>query len=204
MVWRFMVRLVRRILRRTIFGPPSAVRIARNLVNHTAVTAFRVFRDEEVRTSLKFKKIEKGEQDRIFNEFLVTGLALISLMMEMLAQMSEGKRKTFFREVQSGIKARLLQWFRELGTAEHHVDLWDKLIEMRLDEYREDRLRYRDNLPEPGEGNPWFPIVATGGLFHVRRGKPLSDDPVFRHMRAWLSMLAMRTEKVMISAIERL
>ena len=36
--------------------------------------------------------------------------------------------------------------------------------------------------------------AAVGGLFHITRGKARPNDPLFKHLRAWLSVLDQRLE----------
>lgn len=184
-----------------IFGPASPEKTANKIIDRVLISSFRVFKDEEIRKMLKFSTLEMQEQDRIYNEFTVTGLVLACLMIETVSQVTEGEKHAFVKEVKNHLFTLFLNKLSEFGIKRKYVNLWGKLLEMRCDEYRQDRNNYRGHVPEPSQGNPWISIVAIGGLHHLRRGKTSPEDPLFKHLLSWLSSLAIDIEKIMIRSL---
>lgn len=180
-----------------IFRSISVERIAKKTVKKIAKSAFRVFKDEEIRRVLDFSKIEEIERDRIFNELVVTGLSLAILMAETISEINKERRNSF-RKLQEEIFVYYPNWLKELGVEERYCDIWIKLIKMRCNEYRNDFKNYQNDFPDPQKANPWISVVAIGGLHHLRRGTTSPQDPLFKHLLAWLKFLANDIEKIFL------
>lgn len=180
-----------------IFGPAPIEKVAKKVVENIANSSFRIFKDEDIRKMLDFSKIAQTEQDRIFNEFVVTGLSLAILIAETISELSEEKSNSF-RKLRGGLIDYYPSWLKELGVEEQYCGIWRKLIQMRCDEYRKDFKECQDHLPDPKKANPWVSIVAIGGLHHLRRGKTSPEDFLFKHLLAWLKFLADDIEKVFL------
>jgi len=184
-------------LRKIIFGPAPIEKIAEKVVKKNTHSAFRIFKDEDIRKLLNFSKINQTEQDRIFNEFVVIGLSLAILTAETISKINEEKNNSF-RKLKDEIFIYYPDWLKELGVEKQYCDIWRKLIEMRCDEYQKDFEKYQAHLPDFRKVNPWISIVAIGGLHHLRRGKTSPEDPLFKHLLAWLKLLANDTEKMFL------
>ena len=184
-------------LRKFIFGPVPVEKAAAKIVKKIANSAFHVFKDEEIREMLNFSKIGQTEQDRIFNEFVATGLSLAILMAETIFRLNEEKRDSF-RKLKDEIFIYYPNWLKELGVEEEYCDIWRKLIKMRCEEYQKDFEEYQGHLPDPKKANPWVSVVAIGGLHQLRRGKTSPEDPLFKHLLAWLKFLANDIEKLFL------
>jgi len=146
---------------------------------------------------LNFSKIDQIEQDRMFNEFVVTGLSLAILMSETISQLNEEKSNSF-KKFKDEMFIYYPDWLKELGVEEKYCEIWRKLIEMRCDEYRKDFEEYQGRPPNPKKVNPWVSVVAIGGLHHLRRGKTSPEDSLFKHLLAWLKFLANDVEKLFL------
>jgi len=116
-------------LRKFIFGPVPVEKAAAKIVKKIANSAFHVFKDEEIREMLNFSKIGQTEQDRIFNEFVATGLSLTILMAETIFRLNEEKGDSF-RKLKDEIFIYYPNWLKELGVEEEYCDIWRKLIKM--------------------------------------------------------------------------
>ena len=93
---------------------------------------------------------------------------------------------------------RYPNWLGELGIEKCYFDQWVKLIEMHFDEYREDFEEQRKHFPDSEKTNPWNSVIIVGGLHHLRHGKTSPEDPLFKHLLAWLGPLTVEIEKIMV------
>lgn len=181
-----------------IFGRLSTEEAAEKIVKKIANSSFKFFKDKKVRKMLNFSEIDQIEQDRIFNELVVSGLSMAILMAETAYDLIESERSIVFKKLGEGLQIKYPNWLGQLGVEKEYLDLWTKLIKMRRDEYRKDFEKYRKQLADPGKVNPWIGIIAAGSLNHLRRGKVLPKDPLFKHLLTWLELLAIEIEKVCI------
>jgi len=186
-----------------IFGPPSIEKVTSIMMWGDLKLAHRFFRDKSVRALLDFEKLEQMEQDRIFNELVITNLLLSVLMLDTVAELTSGSKRDFCRDVSETLFYAYPRELARMGIDEEHVDLWNKLMKMRYDEYREDERRWKKR-PDPRMQNPWRTVLAVGGLDHLRRGKTSPEDPLFPKMIEWLAESAMQTESILIRATRRL
>ncbi|MEK7211119.1 MAG: hypothetical protein AAB731_00630 [Patescibacteria group bacterium] len=186
-----------------IFGPPSVERATSRIMWSGLKSAHKFFRDQGVRELLNFEKLKQTEQDRIFNELVVTNLLLFVLMLDTVAELTGGYRRDFCRDLSETLFYAYPRELARMGVGEEHVDLWNKLMKMRYDEYREDERRWKKR-PDPRMQNPWRTVLAVGGLDHLRRGKTSPDDPLFPKMIEWLAESAMLMETILIRATRRL
>lgn len=189
---------------RALFRPPDATKSADQLVRYTMRLGFRTFRDPEFRRHVEFTELSTGEQDRMFNELMASNLVLATLMTDTFAKLANRGVSDFFRAVCTEITERFSATLRGMGIAEEHACTWIKLLELRRDEYEDQRLYSRSSLPEFGEGNPWLRVVAVGCLFHIRRGKPAKDDPLFPIFIRQAVAVSECTRRVILRATRRL
>jgi hypothetical protein len=190
---------------RKFFGPANAEEAARRIVNRILRSAFRLFRNPGFKKSAGFDTLSQTEHDRIFNELEVTGLAMCTLMTEMMAQITERReRSAFFGRVKDELPKRFKKFLKEIGIEQKHMEVWGKLIDLRLDEFYEKRIEFRDALPKPEEGNPWVPLCATACLFHIRRGESIPHDPLFPLIFRWAGELSLKAQKILWHHISRL
>lgn len=188
-------------LRKLIFGPLAPEKIAKKIVEKVSKLAFRFFRDSEIREMLNFSKISQTEQDRIFNELVVSGLGVTILSLETVAQLTGAERSGLYQKVEKEVIAYYPNWLSELGVEKKYTDIWRELIKMRCDEYRRHFREYRSHLVDLEKENPWPIIVAIDGLQHLRKGKTSPEDSLFKHFRIWIRFLSNKIEEIVVRSI---
>lgn len=174
-------------LKHNLFPPKNPEEITKKITENIADSAFEFFKKPEFRNLVNFDKLSRTEQDRIFNEIVITGLSLAVLMFEGMEGMAKKESpKQFYREMQIEMASRYGNWLKEIGTPLEFTDLWKKLIQMRVDEYRKDYQEHRKKLEKDWKKNPWVFVAALGGYHHIRRGKGKPDDILFKMVLKWV------------------
>jgi len=177
----------------------TAEEIARQLTKQIAKSAFKFYRDKEVRNQINFETIKQVEQDRIFNEIVVAGLGLAILMFKSLADIkNDDKLINFYNELAVETASSYGNWLIEMGTEEKFAKIWKQLIEMRCSECEKDFLENRKHFPDPNKSNPWIAVVAINCHSHIRRGKGEPEDPLFLMTVRWVKQTAILISKTLI------
>lgn len=175
--------------------------IARKITEMIVNESFRLFRDKKFRNLCKLETFEQVEQDRIFNEIVVSGLALSILMFESLAELNRGKKQDL-EQLYLNLKLEMTScygnWLKELGTEQKFVDIWKELIEMRCAEYRKNKEKYLKHMNI--EKNPWQHIVSIGGFDHITRGKGKPEDELFQIFIHWVNKISNQIVKTMLNS----
>ena len=183
---------------------PSASRTAEALGDSIVLSTFRFSTRKDVAKLLDFSKTVEMEWGRIVNELYVSGFVMSRLMLESIAQITENERQVFFKQVRDELFNSYLKHLKNIGVKDKHVKTWSELLDMRREEYWQDRNEHRSELPEPHKGNPWVSVVAISGWQHIRKGKALPDDPFFLVFLKWLSELSIDVTKILHKAARRL
>ena len=124
-------------LKYSLFPPKEPEEIAKRITEKIAQSSFSFFKNTRFRDLLDFQNLSQIEQDRIFNELVVTGQSAAILMFETLEQRAKTKTAAqFYRDLQIEIESRYSNWLKELGVEPEHFMLWKKLVKMRTQEYR--------------------------------------------------------------------
>lgn len=174
------------------------------LVRLVSGSAFSVFSDEQFRQMVNFEKQKQVEQDRIFNELVVTGLMLLLMMINDFLPDVEPERKQFWQDIKEGIPDLFVNWLKEVGVGDKFTAIWKKLIYLRRDEYKKEQVVTR-RIFLGGESanisNEAFKDAAVrvetatvGSLLHITRGQAKPNDPLRKHLRTWLSALNHKLE----------
>lgn len=172
--------------------------IAKKLTEKIANSAFKLFQEKELRKMINFEELEQIEQDRIFNEIVVSGLVLAVLMYRTIADMSENEKRSYFFELQMEMTSTYSAWLGEMGTPREFTEMWKELIKMRCKEYEKDFKKHKKDLPDPESGNPWVPVLAYGSYVHIRRGKTDEKDPLFLYLNNWINNTATEISKAVL------
>jgi len=195
--------LVRKILGKH-FSPAEW---ANFLVKETAESAGKVFNDSQFQKLARVQEFDEEERNRIFNEVQVTGLVYLILLIENKLRYMADERISHWREVAQAIPAVYCAWLAELGIAQEFVDIWKKLIDLRLSEYQEEFFGTKEvlekRLADELEGRQEevkdafyrLETVAVASMLHITRGKAKPDDPLKRHLMTWLGVLEANTSK---------
>ncbi len=167
-------------------------------------SAFSVFSDEQFRRMINFKKRKQIEQDRIFNELVVTGLILLLMMINDFLPDVDPERKQFWQDIKEGIPSLFVNWLRGAGVGDKFAAIWKKLIYLRWDEYKTEQIATRrmflggvfGNIQNEAfkDATVRVETATVGSLLHITRGKAKSNDPLRKHLRAWLSALNHKLE----------
>jgi len=156
--------------------------------------AFRLFRDKKFRKMLDFEKLEKIEQDRIFNELVVSDLVLLMITLESPDLRIPEELKEYFLLVKDELPKAHCNLLASYGIEKKYLNDWDKLIKMRYEEYNKDKLDIRkvamDMDSKKGDLTTkglediqlLLPVqtVAIGCHHHICRGKTKGKDELFK------------------------
>lgn len=150
--------------------------------------SFSFWQSKDFKTLVKFEKISQTEQDRIFNELLLTGLGLLRLY----------RVQTRRKEIEEETVDQFLDMYKKLGIGKAFIKQWEGLISMRFKEYSEhypyalesskDWKEFKNNIKLQ---RTWTRVetLSIDGWTHIRAGKTDEKDPLWRLVRKWLVML---------------
>lgn len=120
-----------------------AERTAQGLANLAAHKAFELFRNPKFRRQVRLDHHEQVEQDRIFNELLVSHQLLIMLLMEAPDLRVPPDVRSHLLTVKNKIPDVHIRQLADLGLPKIHCDEWRTLMDMRYAEYTADRHQVR-------------------------------------------------------------
>src|SRR3989344_2572201 len=152
----------------------------RFLVKIVSGSAYQVFLDESFRELADFKRQNEEEQNRIFNELVVTGLGLLLLLIDDKLPNIKDERKNFWKEVRDKVPELFTEWLESLGIAKTYVGIWAKLIDLRMDEYLKDKGMtrnvwaeelFKENDEEMNDAAVRVETMTVSSLLHITRGK---------------------------------
>ena len=182
--------------------PEKMAKILSHLLDQAASNkAFEFFQDKKFRELVGFNKLEQIEQDRIFNELVLAGIVLLMLTFEAPDLRIPQELKGYFTLVKDEIpKAHLIQ-LGQYGIEKKYLADWDKLIQMRYDEYSEDKFEVRKaamhvesrekdlDTKDILDIQMLLPVqtVAIGCHHHICRSKTEGKDDLFKLILRWLS-----------------
>lgn len=173
------------------------------LMKETAESAGMVFNDRQFQELVRFKELTEEEQNRIFNEVQAAGIVYIILLVENKATSADDSRVAHWRETAEKIPVVFCQWMTELGIPQEFVKIWEKLIDLRLDEYRQGVFETGDVLKNQVSGAREdvaaaflrMETVSILSMLHITKGKALPGDPLKRHLMTWLGVLEAKIGK---------
>lgn len=163
--------------------------------------AFVYFQDKKFRELVGFDNLEKIEQDRIFNELVLAPLTLIMITLEASDLRVPEEMKDYYLLLKEQIPKAHLEALKDLGIEKRYLADWEKLIDMRYQEYSQDKLKAREAAMEiESRENNLTPktlediqlvlpvqTVAIGCHYHLCRQKVKGKDELFKHTLKWLS-----------------
>lgn len=162
--------------------------------------AFEIFQDQRFRQLADFDKISQVERDRIFNELVLAGITVLMLLLETPDLGIPEELKDYFLLIKDEIPKAHLDQLASYGIEKEHLKNWKELIQMRYEEYREDKHECRKAAMEleSREGNLniktleeiqlLLPVqtVAVGCHTHICRSKTKGKDELFKVTLRWL------------------
>jgi hypothetical protein len=166
-----------------------------------ASAAFQLFKDKRFRKLAGFDASSQTEQDRIFNELVVANLVLFMLVFEAPDLRVADEQRAYLTGVNKKIPLAYVQNLRDLGVEAKYLQDWEKLIDMRYEEYARDRHDVRAaameleakerslNMETLSKIQILVPVqtVAIGCHDHICRGKAAGKDDLFKRILETLS-----------------
>ena len=173
---------------------------ARFLVEDAVEHAFKFFQDKTFRKEIKFDEMEQIEQDRVFNELEVTFVGFLYLLIENTLDYLPAERKDYWHSVKSSVFPRFINWFKELGIEDEHIQTWEKLNDLRLDEYRlglkETEKIWRSEIGKHNEDEKLqdetilLGAIVISAMLHIRRGQSSPTDPLKKMLGTQMGLMA--------------
>lgn len=172
----------------------AAEATAAGLVQVASHQAFELFQDKEFRRLANFQILSQGEQDRIFNELIVSCIVLIMLMLEAPDLRVPSEFRDYLLAMKEKIPKAHLDHLKSLGVEPEHLQEWEKLMDLRYEEYTKDRHEVRAaamtlkssekalDLEDLSKIQMLVPVqtVAIGCHHHVCRGITQGRDDLFK------------------------
>jgi len=167
---------------------------ASKLAKAAADSAYHLFQDRQFRRLADLERLSQTEQDRIFNELIVMFIVMIMLALEAPDLRIPGDFRDYCATLNKNIpQAHVDQW-RRLGVETEHLQTWEKLIDMRYEEYARDRHEVRAaamQIESSEKGldmdglskiQMLLPVqaVAIGCHHHICRGHTEGRDDLFK------------------------
>jgi hypothetical protein len=167
---------------------------AAGLVQMAAHQAFQLFRDKEFRRLVSFDILSQIEQDRIFNELVISYVVLIILVLEAPDLRVPSEFRDYLLALKEKIPRAHVNYLRSLGVEAEHLQNWEKLMDLRYEEYAKDRHEVRAaamqlessekalDLNDLSKIQMLVPVqtVAIGCHIHVCRGESQGRDDLFK------------------------
>lgn len=156
--------------------------------------AGKVFWNRKFRRLALFDSLNQEERNRIFNELILAPLALFMIMLEAPDLRLPKEMRDYLLLVKDEIPKAHLDGLKQLGIERRFRRDWDKLINMRYEEYSEDKHSSRSAMMEyESQGKPlssldldkiqlFLPVftVAVGCHTHICRGKTKGRDLLYK------------------------
>ncbi|MBI2179411.1 MAG: hypothetical protein HYU31_01150 [Deltaproteobacteria bacterium] len=175
---------------------------ATGLAQTAAGAAFQLFREKQFRRLARFEQLSQVEQDRIFNELVVGFVVLIMLLLEAPDLRVAGEFRDYLAGLNKTIPKAYVNHLRTLGVETNHLRDWEKLMDMRYEEYARDRHEVRAaamqiesaekslDLDDLSKIQMLVPVqaVAIGCHHHICRGDTQGRDDLFKSTLRSLSM----------------
>jgi hypothetical protein len=176
-------------------------KIAIKLSWEAARQSMKIFSNPIFREFCNFKKISKIEQDRIWNELTIACLILPIFAFEAPDLRSDEKLRAYLRDLANEIPKAHVKNLKNMGIEEKFLADWRKLIQMRKDEYEEDKIEAKSaamqveeeysgplNLEKLEGIQLMLPInvIAIGCHRHICRSKTEGKDDLLKMIVKWL------------------
>lgn len=178
-------------------GSATRQEVAARIVDHIAKVSFEKYKEADFRQKLNFASLEEMEQDRIFNELVITGLCLVYLTMEIGESLNRNEEsKQTFRNIKNNLTSSYVNMLKGAGVEEKSLlDMWYQLVAMRCEEYRKDFSDHKEMFKDPRQ-NHWVHITAIGGSDHICRGVETKITAILPQMSRWCGALSVETQRI--------
>lgn len=168
------------------------------LTQAIGTTAFKLFINKKFRELIFFDSITQLEQDRIFNELVLAVLTVMMLTCD--APDIPEENKVFFQKIKVELPKMYILQLKSMNIEKKYLKQWETLIDMRYQEYTEDKTKAREaamivesqnkdiDIKKLSEIQLMLPLqtVAIGCHHHVCRSKTDGHDELFKMIIRWL------------------
>ncbi|MCK4553565.1 hypothetical protein KAU19_01215 [Candidatus Parcubacteria bacterium] len=165
----------------------------RSLVLLGCNQAMRMFKSEDIRKLLKFDQVSRTEQDRFFNEMTVTNIIMLLLILDkQIIETDDPERKEHLKALREQVPKFFNAFLKRIGIPKKYAKIWQKLVDLRYDEYDRDAIEWRGALMDINyevateKSFMIFQTMAFGLYHHLRRGKVDSKDELFKRVQGFL------------------
>lgn len=179
-------------------GVITAETESKNLVVRAMRAAFQEFRSPKFRALAELEKLPREEQDRIFNELLVTAIVFLYLTLDDSILLLAPEHKPFWFDVRDTFSGAYARQLESIGICGETLELWKKVLNMRLEEFKEgmqdveELLREEHRESAGRERDLAFRRVMTAAialLLHITRREATPDHPLKKRLTYWLIAL---------------
>jgi len=165
-----------------------------SLAQSIPVIAFEFWQRKDFRILVDFFRLSRTEQDRMFNELEVSIIGLFDLYLAYINSIAPPEYKKMVEIVQKELIGSFLAFMSKNGVEKKYIEIWEKLIEIRLKEYWQ---HYKISLKEAAAWKEfkddnvlrvnWARIetITIDCITHIRRGKVKKGDPLWKLLRKW-------------------
>ena len=174
---------------------------AASLSQAAAASAYELFCDDQFRRTAGLERLNRVEQDRIFNELVVAFLVLIMLLLEAPDLRVPGELRSYLASLDKRISEAYVEHLRTLGVEADHLRDWEQLISMRFDEYARDKHEVRSTAMQIESADKTLDLdslsriqllvpvqaVSIGCHHHICRGNTDGQDDLFKQILKTLS-----------------
>lgn len=172
--------------------------LAGRLTQTIGATAFKLFTNKKFRELCFFTSITQLEQDRIFNELVIAVLTVMMITCDAPDILEESK--AFFQKIKELLPKEYISQLKSMGIEKKYLKEWETLIDMRYQEYTNDKLEAREaamivesqereiDVKKLSEIQLMLPLqtVAIGCHHHICRSKTDGRDELFKMIIRWL------------------
>jgi hypothetical protein len=164
------------------------------LVKAASGSAFKLFRDKQFRRLAGFEQLNQTEQDRIFNELVVAFIILIMLVLEAPDLRAAAEFRSYLSDLNKKIPKAHIDYLKASGVEKKYLRDWEKLINLRYEEYARDRHGVRAAAMQIGSSEKRLDLddlskiqmlvpvqaVAIGCHHHICRGDTAGKEDLYK------------------------
>ena len=165
----------------------------RSLVLLGCNQAMRMFKSDDIRKLLKFDQAGKTEQDRFFNEITITNIIMLLLILDkQIIETDDPEKKMHLKALREDTPKFFNAFLKRIGIPKKYAKIWQKLVDLRYDEYDKGVLEWRGALMNhnyeiaTNKTLMIFQTVAFGLYQHLRRGKVSPKDELYKRIQGFL------------------
>lgn len=176
--------------------PKMAQIMAGGLDRAASQNALQIYNNPKFCRRASLENLEKIEQDRILNELLVTNIVLLMITLESNDLRINEELKEYFLLVKDSLPKAHCRQLAALGIEKEYLDIWDKLINLRYEEYSNNKNEVREasmqfeadkkelTIRDLEDIQSILPLQTTafGCFTHICRGKTKGKEELLKFL----------------------